>query len=243
MGSTDLEGWGVVKSSRQPIIALDWKSGGLEAQFAIRDHREDLVPINMNTTGVDVYWILPSFVGTVLYNAKYVSIAPTMQWALTNYEGNPSQEDNSAQSWVVKFPLKATLGPLSLTGDLNYGENLAGEFASQPSFAVPVIQNSGAISNTISYGGYAVLQYSQDSWTLTGGVGYEKYDNDEWVKTLGYAVSEYHRIAYYANFAYKVHENITLLPEVLFEQTGDNPETGLDEGSRLYVGLQIRFLF
>ena len=243
MGTTDLQGWGMVKALRQPIISLNWKSGGMAAQLAIRDHRENLVPVNMSTTGVDVYWTAPTVAGAFRYSHKYFTVNPSFQWAMTQYEGQPDNTDGSAQSWVVKLPVKLMYGPVSIIADIHYGHNLAGEFVDQPDFALPVVKSNGMIENTLSYGGFASAQFKQERWSLTTGVGYEKYDNDAWRETLGYAQDEFHRVAWYMTLALHLHSNLTFFPEVMYQKTGEDPVTGESMGSRWYVGMQIRFLF
>ena len=243
MNNEDLEGWGAIQANRLPQIAISWERDGLQAQFAIRDHRNELAPLNLNTNGVDVYWMLPAMAGTISYTSQYFAVSPTLHWSLTHYEGDDPKNDNSAQSWIAKLPLKGTFGPFTLTGDIHYGENVAAEFASQPEFAMPVLNDSGSIKNTVTYGGFVSLQFKQETWAITTGAGYDKYENDAWESELGYVRDEYHRIAWYLNFAYQLHPNMTLYPEVLYEQAGEDPTDGKDSSTNLYVGMQIKFQF
>jgi hypothetical protein len=129
MDHTGLRGFGGIGNDRKEGIRLDTKLGektnlaiaiftpnvnGAQGSWAARDEEETLPRVDATfSTSLGAFSLAPGF---SWYKAQY-------EWdpQCANYQG----DDADIDAWVLSLPVKfAPGGPITLTAELNYGENI-----------------------------------------------------------------------------------------------------------------------
>ena len=244
LAQTALRGFGHVMVQRIPNLALSWKSGAWGLQVALLRPRQRRLPTGLSSQGVDLYSQVPGLGAVVTYTAGGFTLGPSVSFYKSDFKGAPVAGDDYWLTWFVKLPLKLSLGAFSFTLEIHYGANFASEYMDYPDQAYPVYTAAGKVEDTRVLGGNLSARYnfSQDL-ALAAGFGLERLDNDAWRSELGYRDDELTRWAAYLDLTWRLHRNLTLHPELLYFDYGDDPADGRGSRGELLAGLQIVFLF
>ena len=227
-------GVGLNYFGRMPMIALEWRDGNYGVQIGIFEPQDDGI-----SGGQDFGWYLPQLHVTADVKFAMVQLAPA--FAIVNYQWEGQTGDSSYTAWYVGVPVKATLGPVTVTGNIFYAVNGADDFG-QNSYASPVMVNNNRLQDANTYGGMVEVAFKTGPLKLAGGIGGVYVENSGWSDS-GWADDSTTQMKLYLTMDYKLHANLTLRPEIGYYDMGDDPETGEDAGNKWLFGLRFQFVF
>lgn len=240
--ASQLRGFGHAIVLRRPQLSAAWTSGAWGGQVAFILPRAAADPVGLSTAGTDKYYQLPLIALIGRYQSKHFSLTPSVNYVRVDYEGLASGLDDSTGTYLLRLPMTLSWGGLSLVAQIHYGANFANEYVNYPDQARPVLKGDGKMEDTMVLGGLISLKYKIGSLTLAGGFGLERFDNDAWKDDLGYKKDSFTRKAWYLDLGWKPHQNLTIYPEIVYYDYGDDPASGTDGGSEWRAGLQFRFV-
>lgn len=244
LAQAHLRGFGHVMVQRVPNMAMTWKSGAWGLQAALLRPRQRRLPTGLSSQGVDLYSQVPGLGAVLTYTAGGFTLGPSVSFYKSDFKGAVPPGDDYWLTWFVKLPLKMSLGAWSFTFEIHYGANFASEYMDYPDQAYPVYTAAGKVEDTRILGGNLSARYSfSQDLALAAGFGLERLENDAWRSELGYTKDSLTRWAAYLDLTWKLHRNLTLHPELLYFDYGDDPADGRGSRGELLAGLQIVFLF
>lgn len=233
-----LLGWGYLWPHRVTQVQLTYEVENWGIQFALEDPRMKAAP-----EGADFYTTVPRATLTGKFKAGGFVTQPGFLFVQHNYEGAPSGEDDSYDTWAFVLPMMYSHGGLTLKFQFHYGVNLYREIPYYPALSEPVMKQDGEFEDTTTIGGTLSAEYKIGKFTLIGGFGMERFANDEWQGSLGWKEEDTTRLAYFVAVPYQVNRYFGIHPEFSYYDYGDDPETGDDAGNEWMLGMQFRFIF
>ena len=185
-------------------------------------------------------------------NFGAVNLAPGFTYLKRDYDEVTPGNDDSASVWAVSLAAKAAFGPVTITGEVQGGQNLGrtvsnwwGVDACNPQTFGP----AGAVKIADSdYMGYWMdLAYKVGKVTIHGILGGQQTDNDG-DPSIPQDAAEFDvtRTMYGITLPISVSKGFTIQPELMFYDFGnDNEYAGVqtDDGEERVFGIQFELRF
>jgi hypothetical protein len=262
-------GFGNIGNDRKEGIRLDTKLGE-KSNLALAIFTPNVNGAQGSWNARDEEEVLPRFDITYSVSLGSFSLAPGFTWQKVQYEQDPqsgvstfNEDFSDFDVWAFSIPVKfAPGGPISLTAELNWGENLgngnytvgvygaggptlAAQFdrVALPSAVTPLV-----VSDTEYLGFWADLAWkAHPIATIHFIYGLAKTKNDDrqnpdlrWDNT---------RVCYGISVPIAVAKTFIIRPEAFFYDYGEfeqggvvDPDNG-DLGSQTVVGIQFQIVF
>lgn len=251
--------WGLLYSGRHPQARLEYHREAWAVSLALVQPMAELTPQQSGgvTTGsqalpaaVDIHDHLPRLDLAFQFTLGGLWLGPGVGWVQHRLENAPGRDD-SFGSWAAILPFKFSHGPLTLKGELHWGQNTDYEWSGNilsglrglPRSAI-FLRPDGSISDTRQVGGFLVVEWKLTAkWEATAGLGLERLSNDAWQTSAGYAEDSYTRRAIFLAIPYQVTPNFGIHPELGLYDYGDDIRTGRSFGDEWLAGVQFRWLF
>jgi hypothetical protein len=269
LNHTGMRGFGNLGNDRKEGIRLDTKLGE-KSNLAVAIFTPNVNGAFGSWAARDEEEVLPRFDITYSVSLGAFSLAPGFMWQKVQYEQDPqsgvstfNEDFTDFDCWAFSIPVKfAPGGPISVTAELNWGENLgntnltAGVYgAGGPALgaqfdrvALPSGVTPLVISDTEFLGFWADLAWkAHPIATIHFIYGLQQTSNDDrddpnarWDNT---------RVCYGISVPIAVAKTFIIRPEVFFYDYGEfeqggvvDPDNG-DLGSQTVVGVQFQIVF
>jgi hypothetical protein len=259
-------GFGQIGNDRKEGIRLDTKLGE-KSNLAVAIFTPNVNGAQGSWAAQDEEEVLPRFDVTYSVSLGAFSLAPGFSWQKVQYEWDPQsanyQNDfTDFDVWVFSIPVKfAPGGPISVTAELNWGENVGngsyttGVYAGGPVSVAQfdnILDASGnfttVVADTEFLGFWADLAWkAHPIATLHFIYGMQQMTNDDRVAQA--ARWDNTRVCYGISVPIAVAKTFIIRPEVFFYDYGEFEQNGIvnpangDLGSQTVVGVQFQIVF
>jgi hypothetical protein len=195
---------------------------------------------------------IPRFDISIPIKIANFQIEPALTYLKQEFEQTFAGSEDSIDIWGASLGMKAGFGPLTITGEVTYGENF-GSSSSYVYLATPTLTgsagggaypnvgaasiyqptgsaaNTRAVEDTENLGAFIDLGFDFGPFEIHGYVGYARDQNDgdpALARNVDASEWDVERWAYGVNFPIKVAKNFTVTPEVTFYDFGGGEEYG-----------------
>ncbi len=271
MDHTGLRGFGGIGNDRKEGIRLDTKLGE-KTNLAIAIFTPNVNGAQGSWAARDEENTIPRIDATFSVSLGAFSLAPGFSWYKVQYEWDPQCANYQGDfadidAWVLSLPVKfATGGPITVTAELNYGENIGNgnwNIGRYTNIAPNNTISTGAqFDNVTDASGNVFTQVADTeflgfwadlSWkahpiaTVHFLYGLQRLTNDDRVAQANRWDNT--RFAYGVSIPIKVAKGFTIRPEIFYYDYGENERGGVvdpangDLGSQTIVGVQFRVAF
>ncbi len=254
-----MQGFGVAMSDRYPQLRYTYKQNRITAQVAIQ---QPVTPVPSDfkdlSSDYEANVVIPAIVGSLTYKiTNDISIIPNLYFQYYKLKADDTAQIVTEDIDVTTFGLclnaQAKINMLNLTGGVWWGINL-GIFGNDkrfnlssdsPVFGAPVGNNyaesgiSTNIKNNQSYGGWFQATAPVGPGLLAGGIGGQRAQTG--VTEHGYMENIY-TWGLFANYAYKLIQNFTIAPEIVFMNNGYDVDRR-NLGNTTLVGVHFQYDF
>jgi hypothetical protein len=259
-------GFGNTGNDRKEGIRLDTKLGE-KSNLAIALFTPRVNGARGSWAAMDEEDTLPRIDATYSVSLGAFSLAPGFSWYKVQYEwdpqsGNYQGDDSDIDVWLLSLPVMfAPGGPISLTAEINYGENLgngsftAGVYGGGPTLAAQfdnVTDASGnvftQVADTEFLGFWADLAWKAHPIATVHLIyGLQRLTNDDRVAQANRWTNM--RYMYGISVPIAVAKTFIIRPEIFYYDYGEyelggivNPANG-DLGSQTLIGVQFQIVF
>jgi len=181
-------------------------------------------------------------------------IEPSVTWLTQEYEMVRSGSEDTVDIWGAALGVAAGFGPLSVRGEITYGENLgnANYVGGNGTFVGVAVNAAGdvQVEDTEVMAAWIDLGFNFGPAEIHGIVGWEKWETDAaGLVVAGQGERERERWAYGINMPIKITKNFTIKPEVFFYDDDNSARTGTingvttDFGDEMIAGVQFQLVF
>jgi hypothetical protein len=184
------------------------------------------------------------------------TIEPSATYLEQSYDQVAPGDEDSITIWGLALGVRAGFGPVTLSGEINYGQNFAngnytgaghaGYAAAAPAIALAWVNDAGSrqISDSDYLGWWLQADFNFGPATLKMAYGQENIQND--VGPLANDDIDVTRRGYAVALPIKVAKGFTIMPNVIYFDEDDSAQIGplnVDFGDVLLVGVQFNLKF
>jgi len=275
MGHTEYTifvGYGNLHSSNGDAVKAYVKfNDNIRMEFAIQDPDNDgaeapaAFPAKANTGGVNESSVIPRFDLALPITIGNFRIEPSATYLKQDYNNVAAGYDDSVDIWGVSLGAKAGFGPVTLSLEATYGQNLGnGNYTGAGHAGLPAAiaarsraydSTGNGIANVVSdsdiFCGWFELDFNFGPATLQMAIGMEDVTND-----MGPGSGDDYdttRFGYAVSLPIKVAKGFTVTPTVVYHDRDSGAKTGIqdvngvaietDYGSEMLVGVQFMLKF
>jgi hypothetical protein len=271
LNHTSLKGFGNLGNDRKEGIRLDTRLGE-KSNLAVAIFTPNVNGAIGSWAARDEEETLPRIDVTYSVSLGAFSLASGFTWQTVQYEWDPQcanyqGDEADLDAWVFSIPVKfAPGGPITVTAEINWGENLGNGNWNIGSYGYPAPNNTVTAAaqwdNVVDATGNVVSQVADTeflgiwadlAWkvhpiaTIHFMYGMQQLKNDD--RTVQANRWDNTRFAYGFNIPIKVAKGFTIMPEVFYYDYGEHEINGIvdpangDLGSQILAGVQFLIAF
>ncbi|PKN66330.1 MAG: hypothetical protein CVU57_06580 [Deltaproteobacteria bacterium HGW-Deltaproteobacteria-15] len=180
-------------------------------------------------------------------------IEPSVTWLTQEYDGVAPGSEDTVDIWGAALGVAAGFGPVTVRGEVTYGENLGNaNYVGGNGAAIGYIDANGdlQIEDTEVLAAWIDLGFNFGPAEIHGIVGYQQWETDAvGIVIPGQGERERERWMYGVNLPIKMTKNFTIKPEVMFYKDDNKAQIGriddvtADFGDELIAGVQFQLVF
>lgn len=149
------------------------------------------------------------------------TVEPAVTWSRSDYNNVAAGSDDNIDAWGASIGAKAGFGPLTIMGEVNYGENLGtqGAYVGTNGVAMTYVDAAGntRIEDGEELQAWLEVQFDFGPFAIQGMVGYATFENDGDPATARDAAEyDVERWAYGLAFPIKIAKNMTMKPSFFY---------------------------